>query len=100
MTSRRALLLLAALFIPACTSSRDGSAAGEVSQQGENELERAIAADPALRSAQQQITSGHPWKATLALAPRLAAQHRDPATVMVAARAAAEWGGWTEVEKL
>jgi soluble lytic murein transglycosylase len=99
MMIRRALVLFSAVLTVAC-NGRGGSEGGEVSAQGEDELDRAIAANPALRSAQQEIDGGHPWKATLALSPRLNSQKRDPATVLVAARAASEWGGWMEVEKL
>ncbi|HET9425761.1 MAG TPA: transglycosylase SLT domain-containing protein [Gemmatimonadaceae bacterium] len=97
MTLRR-IPLLALLALLAACSSVESSAGGEVAQQSDDELERAIAADPILRDAVKAIESGHPWKATVALAPRLA--QKKPATILVAARAASEWGGWTEVEKL
>ncbi|MEO5567931.1 MAG: hypothetical protein ABIR92_05535, partial [Gemmatimonadaceae bacterium] len=69
-----------------------------MSQQSDDDLERAMAADATLRDAVKAIEAGHPWKATVALAPRLA--QKKPATILIAARAASEWGGWTEVEKL
>jgi soluble lytic murein transglycosylase len=93
----RPLLLLAALWLAAC-SGRESSAGGEVSEQSDDQLARAIAADPVLREAAKSIDAGHPWKATLALTPRLA--EKKPATVLLAAKAAAAWGGWAEVEKL
>lgn len=95
-----ALILLSASVI-ACVGTGESSAAGEVSQQGDDQLARAIAADPVLTEAVKAIESGHPWKATVAVSPRLAeAETRTHAAVIVAARAAAEWGGWTEVDKL
>jgi soluble lytic murein transglycosylase len=88
--------LLALLTVASC-SSRESTADGQVAQAND-ELERAIAADPALRDAVTAIDAGHPWKATVALAPKLS--QKKPATLLIAARAAAAWGGWTEVEKL
>ena len=85
----------------ACSSPQESSAAGEISQQSDDELDRAIAADPVLRDAVKAIDAGHPWKATVAVAPKLAlTKSRTRAVVLVAARAASVWGGWTEVDKL
>ena len=94
---KRLIPLLALLAVASC-SPRESSADGEVAQQADDELERAIAADPLLRDAVKSIDAGHPWKATIALAPKLG--EKKPATLLVAARAAAAWGGWSEVEKL
>ena len=94
----RRFIPLLALFATFACSTGESSAAGEVAQQGNDELDRAIAADPALRDAVKAIDAGHPWKATLALAPKLG--QKKPATTLIAARAAAAWRGWTEVEKL
>src|SRR5262245_20791395 len=92
------LIPACALLLAAACSAHESSVAGDVVGQGNDELERAIAADASLRDAVKAIDAGHPWKATVALAPRLA--QKKPATTLVAARAASEWGGWTEVEKL
>jgi hypothetical protein len=97
MNRRNVAFALLTASLAACTS-RESSAGGEVSQQANDELERAIAADPVLRDAVKAIDAGHPWKATVALAPRLG--QKKPATTLIAARAAAAWDGWTEVEKL
>lgn len=94
---RRLIPLVVVLVLGGCSSS-ESSAAGEVSAPGNDELERAIAADPALRDAVRAIVAGHPWKATMALAPKLS--QKKPAITLIAARAAAAWGGWAEVEKL
>jgi soluble lytic murein transglycosylase len=95
---RSRLIPLLALFVAAACSANESSAAGDVAQQNDDELERAIAADATLRDAVKAIDAGHPWKATLALAPKLA--EKKPATTLIAARAAAAWGGWAEVDKL
>lgn len=92
------LIPVLALLVVASCSPNESSADGEVVQQNDDELERAIAADPSLRDAVKAIDAGHPWKATVALAPKLS--QKKPATLLVAARAAAAWGGWSEVEKL
>ena len=93
----RLIPILALSIVGSCRPA-ETSADGDVVQQNDDELERAIAADPALRDAVKAIDAGHPWKATVALAPKLAQQ--KPATQLIAARAAAEWGGWTEVERI
>ena len=93
----RPFAILAFLAVAAC-SGQESSADGDVAQQRDDELDRAIAADATLRDAVKSIDAGHPWKATVALAPRLS--QKKPATQLIAARAAAEWGGWTEVEKI
>lgn len=95
---RRLFAALVFCLASAACSSPESSAAGEVSQQSDDDLERAMAADVALRDAVMAIEAGHPWQATVALAPKLA--QKKPATILIAARAASEWGGWTEVEKL
>lgn len=60
-----------------------------------------IARSTTLTRAQAEIDSGHPWRATRLVAPVLRdSRQRTPAALLVAARAAAGWGGWQEVEKL
>ncbi|HEX4682284.1 MAG TPA: lytic transglycosylase domain-containing protein [Gemmatimonadaceae bacterium] len=95
------LLLLAVLLIAACSRDHSASAAGDVSPTTNRDLVNAIAQNDALKAAQAAIDSGHPWRATQMLAPELKApERRTPATLMVAARAAAGWDGWPEVDKL
>lgn len=58
-----------------------------------------IARSTTLTRAQAEIDSGHPWRATRLVAPVLRdSRQRTPAALLVAARAAAGWGGWQEVE--
>ncbi len=86
--------------LAACGPSRDAGAAGEVRSMG-GDLAAAIAANDELAEAQADIDRGHPWRATQLLAPVLSnPQRRTPAALIVAARAAAGWSGWPEVERL
>src|SRR3954469_11185372 len=93
----RLIPVLTLLLVASCSPAKS-SADGEVAHQNDDELERAIAADATLRDAVKAIDAGHPWKATVALAPKLS--QKKPAIQLIAARAASKWGGWTEVEKL
>jgi soluble lytic murein transglycosylase len=61
----------------------------------------AQAADPAMDAARSAIARGLSWQASLLLAPVLAdPARRTPEALMLAARAASGWGGWSEVERL
>src|SRR5262245_18635136 len=104
--SPRIIALLAAL-VTACGSSdkksEGGDVAGSAAETGNKpanrELSAAIAGNPVLRAAQAAVDSQHPWHATQRLAPVLAKQ-RTPAAALIGARAAAGWGGWSEVDRL
>jgi len=64
-------------------------------------LGAAIGASGELQAAEDAIEAGHPWKATQILEPLLRdPQRRSPAAVLLAARAAAGWRGWREVDSL
>ena len=92
--------VLPLLVCLACNSSREADAAGEISPGGD-ELSRAIAQSDVARDAQRLIDQGHSWRATQLLAPVLRDRRkRTPTVLTVAARAAAGWGGWAEVDKL
>jgi soluble lytic murein transglycosylase len=57
--------------------------------------------DSALARANEALARGRPWQATRILAPWLTdSSHRTPAAVYLAARAASEWKGWSEVLQL
>ncbi|MGI8818675.1 MAG: transglycosylase SLT domain-containing protein [Gemmatimonadales bacterium] len=58
------------------------------------------ALDSALAHADEAMTRGRPWQATRILTPWLRDPSRTPATVYLAARAASEWKGWSEVLQL
>src|SRR5262245_20928540 len=105
--SPRILALLAAL-VTACGKSDRKSEGGDVAaaaasetgnETSNRELSAATAANEVLRAAQAAVDSEHPWHATQRLAPVLA-KNRTPAATLIAARAAAGWGGWTEVARL
>jgi soluble lytic murein transglycosylase len=57
--------------------------------------------DPDVRAAVAELESGRPFHATRRIAPALAdPARRTPEAVLVAARAAAGWNAWNEVERL
>jgi soluble lytic murein transglycosylase len=63
--------------------------------------ETAHALDSALAQADEALARGRPWQATRLLAPWLSdSTRRTPAAVYLAARAASEWKGWSEVLQL
>src|SRR5437763_5194526 len=95
------LLLIASLLTVACSRDHQASAAGDIALTTNRDLVNAIAQNDALKAAQAAIDSGHPWRATQMLAPELKnPAKRTPAALIVAARAAAGWDGWPEVDKL
>lgn len=97
---RRVVLAIPVVLTVAC-STRDGDADGDLPPTERPALARAIAQSGVLERAQAQIDSGHPWRATRILSPALRdARQRTPAALLVAARAAAGWRGWSEVDRL
>ena len=91
------LFLAAFVVLSSCSSEHEASASGDVSHSSAQN----VSSDSALRPAQALIDSGHPWRATQLLGPVLKSPaRRTPATLLVAARAAAGWDGWVEVDKL
>jgi soluble lytic murein transglycosylase len=60
-----------------------------------------LASDSVVLAATRAIDEGRPWRATRILAPALEdSALRTPEIVLTAARAAAGWGGWSEVNRL
>jgi len=97
----KALITFCMLAFAACDSSNRANAAGEVSVPQDRALDLAISASDELSSAESAIERGHPWRATQLLAPLLKDPAKaTPAAIIVAARAAAGWNGWSEVDKL
>lgn len=99
-------LSLAIMLVTVASCGQDPqqtSAAGEVRNARPTEnvkFERDVARDDDLRAAEQAIDAGHPWRATVMLTPRLAdPKRRTPAALLLAARAAAAWNGWEEVDR-
>src|SRR5205823_6175521 len=101
LAMKRLLSIVLLAYASACGTSREANAAGEVAASSDRDLARAIAQSDELRAARAEIEQGHPWRATQMLAPVLRDPlRRTPAAIVVAARAAAGWNGWPEVEKL
>ena len=75
---------------------------GEVALAGGgHDLSVAVTRDTTLGAAERALNEGHAWRATRLLAPLLKDQtRRTPAAVLLAARAAAGWEGWSEVDRL
>jgi soluble lytic murein transglycosylase len=72
-------------------------AAREMSQGA---LELPAAGDSVLISAAAALQNGQPWRAAQILEPVLRdSTQRTPERVLLAARAAAAWGGWSEVDR-
>jgi soluble lytic murein transglycosylase len=60
-----------------------------------------LASDSVVLAATRAMDEGRPWRATRILAPALEdSVLRTPEVVLTAARAAAQWGGWSEVDRL
>src|SRR3954470_12156924 len=97
----RRLLCFFLLGLAACGSSHEADAAGDVSTGRSEALPRSIAETDDLKSVEAALNAGHPWRATQLVAPILRVpQTRTHAALLLAARAAAGWNGWPEVEKL
>ncbi|HVE34058.1 MAG TPA: transglycosylase SLT domain-containing protein [Gemmatimonadaceae bacterium] len=93
------LVALLAAFTMACDAT--GQANGDVVAQTPSALARAIGQTGDLAKAEAAINAGRPWRATQIVAPVLRdPKRKTPAALLVAARAAAGWGGWAEVDKL
>ena len=88
--------LLFCLFVSALGCSQP--AAREMS---EGALEAPATGDSILITAAAALQNGQPWRAAQILAPVLRdSTQRTPERVLLAARAAAEWGGWSQVDRL
>lgn len=95
------LLFAGLVLLIACSTDHDAAAAGDVASASGRDLAHTISQNDPLKAAQAAIDAGHPWRATQLVAPELRdPAKRTPAALLVAARAAAGWGGWAEVDKL
>jgi len=94
-------LILVAASVSACgRDERTSDAYGDVYRRS-RELAQRVAQDKTLKSAESLISEGHPWLATQLLAPVLRdPKRRSDAATLLAARAAAAWEGWDEVDRL
>lgn len=96
------LCLTLAALSSACRGGSEESSSGDIALAGDHaSLTRAVAADSTLVAAERALASGHAWQATRLLAPVLRdPARRTPAALLLAARAAAGWDGWSEVNRL
>ena len=99
--SRLFRLVLIVVILSGCSRDAHSSDAHGDVLRTSRQLQQSIAQDQTLKAAQKLIEQGHPWLATQLLAPVLRdAKRRTPAAVLLAARAAAAWEGWDEVNRL
>ena len=86
------------VLVVVCSIACNSPAASDVS---EGSLALQVAGDSLLANASAALEAGEPWRATQMLdsALRDTAQ-RTPQRVLLAARAAAAWDGWSRVEEL
>src|ERR671915_728001 len=105
MTSRAFKLLL--LLAPACACNapqggqQQGPANGHEVYDGDVSVVGLDSPDPDVRAAAGALRQGEAWRATRLVMPALRnAGRRTPEAVLVAARAAAGWQGWGEVQRL
>lgn len=69
-------------------------------EMSEGALELPAVGDSVLISAATALQGGQPWRATQILEPVLRdSTQRTPERVLLAARAAAAWGGWSHVDR-
>ena len=93
------LCFLVAIIV-ACREGSAENSSGDIALS-EKSYARAIAADTILSAAERALDAGHAWRATRLLTPVLRdPARRTPAAVLLAARAAAGWDGWSEVDRL
>ena len=90
---RTLILLLSVVLALAC--------AGPTPALAERADADSLPPDSIVLAASRAIDEGRPWRATQILAPALDdTSRRTPELVLTAARAAAGWGGWSEVNRL
>ena len=91
-----AVALVCPLLVSASTSAEGSGAASRPAR-----ARAAAGADTSVTAAGEALSRGLAWRASRILAPVLRdSARRTPAAVVLAARAAGEWGGWGEVRRL
>src|SRR5688572_6561145 len=85
----------------ACQQGERRESAGDVAATVPMRPTPVSSFDDDVRAAQSELAEGRGWFATRRVAPALKdSVRRTPEAVLVAARAAAAWAGWDEVQKL
>jgi soluble lytic murein transglycosylase len=85
----------------ACQQGERRESAGDVAATVPMRPTPVSSFDDDVRAAQGELAEGRGWFATRRVAPALKdSVRRTPEAVLVAARAAAAWAGWDEVQKL
>ena len=100
---RNGVLLALGWATSACGQSSDarGSRGGAAVDLAANADLAPLQGDATARQADSLVRIGRAWRATALLAPRLTTPATAPPELrLAAARAAAEWDGWTEVDRL
>jgi peptidoglycan lytic transglycosylase len=102
----RHILRLLLLLAPACACNapqvgQQDAADGEEIYGGDVSIVGLDSPDPDVRAAAVALREGDAWRATRLVMPALRNPgRRTPEAVLVAARAAAAWQGWNEVQQL
>ena len=87
----------------ACGQSPEAQAGGEVLRSADlsSGVHAKLPAEPLAVRADSLVRAGRAWRATVLLAPSVRAPaSATPAVRLVAARAAAAWEGWAEVDRV
>ncbi|HEX7978120.1 MAG TPA: lytic transglycosylase domain-containing protein [Gemmatimonadaceae bacterium] len=87
----------------ACAQSPEGRAASDPPRAADLSagVQAKLPAEPLAMRADSLVRAGRAWRATVLLAPSVRAPaSATPAVRLVAARAAAAWQGWAEVDRL
>jgi soluble lytic murein transglycosylase len=106
LSIQRHLLRFLVLLAPACACDAprpapQDAANGEELFDGDISVVGLDSTDPDVRAAAVALRDGHAWRATRLVTPALRnGGRRTPEAVLVAARAAAAWQGWSEVQRL
>jgi len=94
------LLSFSLALVIACVDDAHSSSSGDVDLSGAGAGARRFS-DPLAQRADSLLRSGHAWRATALLAPKLTTPSTaSPEIRLTGARAAAGWDGWTEVERV
>jgi len=96
-----AVHLVVLSVLAACQQREPREAQGEVAPAFPLRPTPVTTSDASVQAAQVELAEGHAWPASKIVMPVLRTpERRTPEAVLVAARAAAEWGGWPLVRAM